>query len=142
MGEFRDVESYLLHGDYPEGLSKGEKVNLRRKCRNIYKIKDGILYYRKRTAGGGEPWKICARTKEEKKRILQSCHAGPTCNISLVPRPPQILHCGIFIATAFPHAYMYIYQYFIQITVSVCLSVCLCVCHGSDALPRYCFRVQ
>ncbi len=31
-----------------------------------------------------------------------------------------------------------IYQYFIQITVSVHL----CVCHRSDALPRYCFRVQ
>ncbi len=78
MGEFVDVENYLLHGQYPEGTSKGEKANLRWKCRNNYKIEAGILYYRKCVAGVDQPWKICARNEEEKKRILQSCHAGPT----------------------------------------------------------------
>ena len=28
MGEFDDVENYLLHGKYPEGYAKGEKANL------------------------------------------------------------------------------------------------------------------
>ena len=30
MGHFVDVESYLLHGKYPEGITKGEKVNLQK----------------------------------------------------------------------------------------------------------------
>ena len=43
MGEFDDVESYLLHGKYPEECTKGEKVNLRRKCRNNFKIEAKML---------------------------------------------------------------------------------------------------
>ena len=31
MGEFDDVENYLLHGKYPEGYTKAKKANLRRK---------------------------------------------------------------------------------------------------------------
>ena len=78
MDEFDDIENYLLRGKYPEGYSKGEKANLRRKCRNNFKIEAGILYYRKCAIRGEEPWKTCARSEEEKKRILESCHAGPT----------------------------------------------------------------
>ena len=43
MGEFDDVENYLLHGKYPEGYAKGEKANLLRKCRDNFKIEAGIL---------------------------------------------------------------------------------------------------
>ena len=42
-----DVENYLLRGKYLEGYTKGEKANLRRKCRNNFKIEAGILYYKK-----------------------------------------------------------------------------------------------
>ena len=34
-----------------------------------------MLYYRKCATRGEEPWKICARSEDEKKRILESCHA-------------------------------------------------------------------
>ena len=78
MGEFDEVENYLLRGKYPEGYTKGKKANLRRKCRNNFKIEGGILYYRKCATRGEEPWKICARSEDENKRILESCHAGPT----------------------------------------------------------------
>ena len=67
--EFVEVEDYMLHGKYPLNLSKGEKANLRRKCRNNYKIDHGILYYRKCVAisGQDELWKICVRTNEERE---------------------------------------------------------------------------
>ena len=73
--DLQAVEQYLRAGVYPSGFSKGEKVNLRRKCRNNYKFEDGVLLFRKcigRQAGG--EWRICVRTVEDKKRILQSCH--------------------------------------------------------------------
>ena len=75
MGEFVDVENYLSRRKYLEGITMGEKANLRRKCRNNYKIEAGTLYYRKCAAQGEEPWKISARSEE--KRILESCHTGP-----------------------------------------------------------------
>ena len=37
MEELEAVENYLLRGAYPSGLSKGEKANLRRKCKNNFK---------------------------------------------------------------------------------------------------------
>ena len=47
--ELKAVENYLHRGDYPDDYSKGEKANLRRKCRNNFKLEAGILYYRKAT---------------------------------------------------------------------------------------------
>ena len=44
MGEFDDIENYLLCGKHPEGYTKGEKANLQRKCRNNFKVEAGILY--------------------------------------------------------------------------------------------------
>ena len=79
MEEFTVVENYLHHGRYPDGLSKGEKANLRRKCRNNFLFESGLLYYR-RAKGADEaeeePFRIRIRTEEEKKRIMESCHAG------------------------------------------------------------------
>ena len=72
MGEFDEVEKYLLRWKYPE------KANLRKKYRNNFKIEAGILYYRKYATRGEELWKICARSEDEKKRILESCYAGST----------------------------------------------------------------
>ena len=78
MEELEAVENYLLRGVYPSGLSKGEKANLRRKCKNNFKLEDGILYYRKAVADGEScaPWRICVKTEEDKRRIMESCHAG------------------------------------------------------------------
>ena len=77
--EFEDVENYLLRGKYPFGMEKGEKANLRRRCRNNFKFAEGVLYYKKAVKGGasaGDEWRVCARNEEEKLRILESCHSG------------------------------------------------------------------
>ena len=68
------VDAYLRKGEYPSGFSKGEKANLRRKCRNNYKLEEGMLYYRK--AGAESDWKICVRSEDETRKIMESCHAG------------------------------------------------------------------
>ena len=74
------VEKYLLRGEYPVGMTKADKANLRRKCRNNFKTEDGVLYYRKNVETGDKQedslWRICVRTCEDKMRILESCHAG------------------------------------------------------------------
>ena len=72
--EFSVVEDYLRRNQYPEGISKGDKANLRCKC----KLDCGVLYFKKvkKGEGDGEGWKICVRTEDEKRRILESCHAG------------------------------------------------------------------
>ncbi len=77
------IENYLLRSEYPEGFTKAEKANLRRKCRNNFRIDDGILQYKTARKGGEEgeeaetaTWKVCVRTEAEKKRVLESCHAG------------------------------------------------------------------
>ena len=45
MMDFSDVEGYLLHAKYPLAYSKGDKSNLRRHCRNIFNIDNGIMRY-------------------------------------------------------------------------------------------------
>ena len=54
-------------------------ISLRRKCKN-FKFDCGVLYFRKVKKGEGdeEGWKICVRTEDEKRRILESCqsHTG------------------------------------------------------------------
>ncbi len=94
MENLLDVEDYILHGKYPDrDLTKNEKTNLRRKCRNNYRIQDGILQYRVSSRSSCEDedksdtmicWKICVRSEEEKKRILGSCHAGMEGMISCI----------------------------------------------------------
>eukprot|EP00731_Ephydatia_muelleri_P010665 Em0005g1251a len=77
--ELRAVEKYLIYGEYEEGMEKGEKANFRRKCRNNYKLEDGVLHYRKNITCEGKDdalWRVCVRSDEEKERILESCHAG------------------------------------------------------------------
>ena len=77
QNEFSIVEDYLRMNQYPKGISKGDKANLRRKCKN-FKFDCGVLYFRRVKKGEGEEegWKICVRTEDEKRRILESCHAG------------------------------------------------------------------
>ena len=79
MTEFeklKDIETYVRRGDYPAGLTKAEKANFRRKCRQNFKFEDGVLYYKKCSkAEKDEEWRICVRSSEEKARVLESCHA-------------------------------------------------------------------
>ena len=79
--EFVAVENYLHYGKYPEDLTKGEKANFRRKCRNNFKFDAGILYYKvKKAKDASNPecdaWRVCFRTEEERKKIIEACHAG------------------------------------------------------------------
>ena len=39
MGEFDDIKNYLPHSKYPEGYTKSKKANLRRKCRDNFKLR-------------------------------------------------------------------------------------------------------
>lgn len=65
--EFRSIQQYLEYGTYPDGLQKGEKANLRRKCKTNYKLESGILYYKRtRKCPSDEPWRVCIKTKAEK----------------------------------------------------------------------------
>ena len=41
--EFSVVEDYLRRNQYSEGISKGDKANLRRKCKN-FKFGCGVFY--------------------------------------------------------------------------------------------------
>ena len=67
-------------------MTKADKANLRRKCRNNFKTesKMGVLYYRKNVEKGDKQedslWRICVRTCEDEMRILESCHAGSAGN--------------------------------------------------------------
>ena len=75
MEELKSFELYLLRGEYPTDYTKADKANLRRKCRNNFKVEDGMLYYRRNVPNESEPWRICVRT-DEKRRVLESCHGG------------------------------------------------------------------
>ena len=74
--EFSVVEDYLRRNQYPEGISKEDKADLRGKCKT-FKFNCEVLYFKrvKKCEGGGEGWKICAITEDENRRILESCHA-------------------------------------------------------------------
>ena len=78
MEELEAVKNYLPCGVYPSGLSKGKKANPLCKYKNNFKLEDGTLYYRKAVADGEScaPWRICVKTEEDKRRIMESCHAG------------------------------------------------------------------
>ena len=70
---------------YPEEISKRDKANLRRKSKN-FKFDCGVYYFKRvkkgegdgegDEEGDGEGWKICVRTEDEKRCILESYHAG------------------------------------------------------------------
>ena len=68
MEEFKEelnvVEKYLVHHEYPNEFSKVEKANLRRKCRNSYKMEDRALHYRKNVNGKEAMWRTCIRSDE------------------------------------------------------------------------------
>ena len=41
--EFTAVETYVRSSQYPKGMTKGEKANLRHKCNNNFNFETGML---------------------------------------------------------------------------------------------------
>ena len=54
--EFTAVETYLRSSQYPKGMTKGEKANFRRKCKNSFKFETGMLYYKKEGIDEASQW--------------------------------------------------------------------------------------
>ena len=71
--EFTALETYLRSS---KGMTKGEKANVRRKCKNNFKFDTGMLYYKKDGIDEASKWTICVPSDDEKKRILESYHSG------------------------------------------------------------------
>ena len=90
MEEYDGIFVYLQDQTYPDGLTKDGKQNWRRKCTENFKIENGQLYHRKSNRNSkakeqdqqsgvdGNEWKRCIKSKEEKERILKSCHSSET----------------------------------------------------------------
>ena len=73
LNEYEHVFAYLSIGEYPEHLTKEQKRNFRRKCKDNFNIVDGQLKYRKK---GTQEWRIFIAKKDEKGKVLHSCHAS------------------------------------------------------------------
>ena len=58
--------------EYPKGMTKGNKDA----SVKIFKFETGMLYYKKDGINEASKWKICVRSDDEKRRILESCHSG------------------------------------------------------------------
>ena len=74
-----EVENFLKNARYPEGRSKGEKANFRRKVWNNFKLEDGILFYKYAQESAEDAtvrWKTCVRSESEKDRIIRLYHEG------------------------------------------------------------------
>ena len=76
------MKTYLHHRRYPDGFSKVEKVNLRRKCCKNFLFEGGLLYCRRAKSADEmeEDWKRTGQnfvgTEKEKERSMESFHAG------------------------------------------------------------------
>ena len=44
--DFTAVNTYFRSSQYPKDMTKGEKANLRRRCKNNVKFETGMLYYK------------------------------------------------------------------------------------------------
>lgn len=86
LERLQEIEDYLRRGKYPDDIQKKDKPNFRRRCRNNFKFEGGILYYKKCSGKkaatisgqfpGASEWRVCVRSEEDKRRILESCHGG------------------------------------------------------------------
>ena len=65
------VCTYTCCSQYPTSMTKGEKAS---KSKNNFKFETGMLYYKKDGIDEASKWKICVRSDDEKRRILESCH--------------------------------------------------------------------
>ena len=51
----------LRSSQYPKGMTKGEKANFRRICKNNFRFETGILYYKNNGIDEASQWKIDLR---------------------------------------------------------------------------------
>ena len=84
MEDYDEVYSFWQDNTYPNGLSKNEKRNFRRKCNENFFVREGQLYHRKSTRDDRKlrptvveaSGRLCIKTAEEKLRILKACHSS------------------------------------------------------------------
>ena len=70
----KEVVTYIADQKYPDGLSRDQKKDFRRKCK-CYTLTEGVLYY----VGFGNKQKNSARvisTRDEQLRIVSATHSG------------------------------------------------------------------
>ncbi len=58
--------------------SKDQQRNLRRKCKENYKINLGVLFYHSKR---NNDWKQVPRSREQCDRVIESCHSLLEVNI-------------------------------------------------------------
>ena len=77
MDDYDALVEFLLLGRYPSGLSKVQKRSYRRKAQENYKVDSGgILFYSANVQDRDRVWRRVVNTKEERCRIMKSCHAS------------------------------------------------------------------
>ena len=81
--DYEDIFRYLVLKSYPNDASKNQKRILRRRAKEHYKIRSGKLLYSARgktkaldRGRSSRDWKIVVKTKEERRKVLESCHSG------------------------------------------------------------------
>ena len=68
---FDDIFNFLVHGHYPNALSKDQKRSFRRKATENYKVEKGVLYYAKKATGPSDRlWRIVITTNDEQRKII------------------------------------------------------------------------
>ena len=76
MEQLKNIEQYLLRGEYPTGYTKADKANLCRKCRNFKLEEPGILYYGRNVLNENEPWRICVHTDTAELKVSTAYSHG------------------------------------------------------------------
>lgn len=80
--DFDGIYQYLAFGRYPTSSSKNERRVIRRRAKAHYRVNNGRLLFCVTTTATAlkekkeRSWKLVIRTREERLRILESCHSG------------------------------------------------------------------
>jgi len=78
--EYDQIYTYLRFQQYPEGFSKDQKRNFRRRCRNNFELDRGLLYFHTK---GSKDLKQVPRSQAERERVLESCHSLTEGNVTM-----------------------------------------------------------
>ncbi len=76
--QYKEVLDFLSYKSYPEGYSKNQNRQLRRKCQQNFCIQHGLLFYAKTSISSGmkQEWRQVVKGEEEQKQVLESCHSS------------------------------------------------------------------
>ena len=96
---YNQVFYYLRDNQYPEGCTKDQKRNLRKKAQKFI-LDDGALFF---VANENSPPKRWVHNKEEQERVLHACHSVllVLLNRTLVFKGVQIRERGSISASGF-----------------------------------------